>query len=91
MQEHDWSELIELLKLSKRGLSFTGGLTDAEVLRAEENYGFQFPPDPKAFLQTAVPIGHSFPNWRLPDDPSIWERLRLRCTAFSLTWSRAYR
>ena len=76
--EHDWSELIELMEGAKRGLSFAEGLSDAEVHRAEENYGFQFPPDLRAFLQTALPLGSPpFPNWRLADDPYIREALSL--------------
>jgi len=55
--EHDWSELIELMEGAKRGLSFAEGLSDAEVHGAEENYGFQFPPDLRDFLQTALPLG----------------------------------
>ena len=76
--EQDWSELIELLEGAKRGLHFAEGLSDAEVRRAEENYGFQFPPDLKAFLQTALPVGSPvFPDWRLEDDLYIREMLDL--------------
>ena len=89
--EHDWSELIELMEGAKRGLSFAEGLSDAEVHSAEENYGFQFPPDLRAFLQTALPLGSPpFPNWRLADDPYIREALVSRYMAFSSMSSTVY-
>jgi hypothetical protein len=69
MNEYDWSGLIKLLEGAKRGLHLGEGLSDAEVRRAEENYGVRFPPDLRAFLQTALPLSFPFPNWRVADDP----------------------
>jgi len=69
MSPSDWSDLIALLEGAKRGLHFGEGLSDAEVQRTEESYGVRFPPDLRAFLQTALPLGSPFPNWRTADDP----------------------
>ena len=69
MNRGNWSDLIALLEGAKRGLHFGEGLSDAEVQRAEESYGVRFPPDLRAFLQTALPLGSPFPNWRIADDP----------------------
>ena len=77
MDEHNWPEMIRLLEGAKRGLRFADGLSDAEVLRAEENYGFEFPPDLRGFLQTALPLGVPFPYWRTAEDTSIREQLGL--------------
>jgi len=45
-------------------VEFDAGLTDAEVERTERQYQFRFPPDLRAFLQTALPKGVHFPDWR---------------------------
>lgn len=45
-------------------IEFEAGLSDAEVIRAESTFGFRFPPDLRAFLQTALPQGPAFPDWR---------------------------
>jgi hypothetical protein len=50
--------------LRARGKAFGPGLTDAEVAAAESRFGFRFPPDLRAFLQTALPRGPRFPDWR---------------------------
>ena len=71
----DWSNLIELLKNARRSVLFRDGLSDAEVARAERNYGFRFPDDLRTFLQTALPWGFPFPDWRAEDDEGIRESL----------------
>jgi hypothetical protein len=45
-------------------VEFDPGLTDAEVVRVHQWFGFRFPPDLRAFLQTALPRGPLFPDWR---------------------------
>ncbi len=57
-----WSLLVE--QMQERGTVFDIGLTDAEVAIAEARFSFRFPPDLRAFLQTALPKGERFPNWR---------------------------
>ncbi|XP_072982124.1 uncharacterized protein [Typha latifolia] len=40
------------------------GLSDAEFLRIEAEFGFAFPPDLRAVLSLALPSGPGFPDWR---------------------------
>jgi hypothetical protein len=56
-----WQRAVD--ELRQRGIDFAAGLTDAEVVRAESRFGFRFPPDLRAFLQTALPQGRGFPDW----------------------------
>jgi hypothetical protein len=65
--ENKWQELIELL--DEKNVIFTDGLTDAEVLQIEFRHGFRFPDDLRDFLQTAMPKGYSFTNWRSDQEP----------------------
>ncbi len=72
----DWIKLIERLQgiEYRRGLitasspvhrvEFGPGLSESEVERIETTFGFRFPPDLCALLQTGLPIGEGFPNWR---------------------------
>jgi hypothetical protein len=48
-------------------VDFDSGLSDAEVERAENQFGFLLPPDLREFLQTALPRGPRFPDWRAGD------------------------
>lgn len=77
MNKSAWSDLIELLKNAPVSVAFDEGLTDAEIARAENTYGFIFPLDLREFLQTAIPKGFPFPDWRSKEDPRIREMLRL--------------
>ena len=77
MNKTRWSGLIELLKCAREPVTFVEGLSDAEIARAEEKYEFQFPTDLREFLQTALPQGSPFQNWRSIEDPRISEMLRL--------------
>ncbi len=72
---------IDLLK-SKNAI-FDAGLTDLEIEQNETEFGFKFPPDLRAFLQTALPIrieskwgADSFSNWRSGDRTAILDRLK---------------
>src|SRR5947209_1422693 len=60
-----WHHLVDQLR--DRGITFDAGLTDAEVEVAEARFGIRFPPDLRAFLQTGLPCGQSFPDWRAGD------------------------
>ena len=75
VNKNGWPDLIELLK--EASVAFAAGLSDAEISRAEENYGFQFPLDLREFLQTALPKGFPFPDWRSGEDARIRDLLRL--------------
>jgi hypothetical protein len=70
-----WQDLVA--KMHERGIEFTGGLTDAEVADTEARFGFRFPPDLRAFLQTALPLGENFPNWRSGKESTLREWLDL--------------
>lgn len=54
--------LIHYLKAD--GVSFDAGLTIEEVQQVEQIFGFHFPPDLRAFLQTALPVSDGFVPWR---------------------------
>src|SRR3569833_2895834 len=57
----DWRSLVTQL----RGrVDLDSGLTDAEVERAQQQFALRFPPDLREFLQTALPRGPQFPDWR---------------------------
>ncbi len=80
-----WHELVEQLRGSSIGsgscvvtshasssrVEFETGLSDAEVTATERRFGFRFPPDLRAFLQTALPTGPRFPDWRAGDEAAI--------------------
>ncbi|MCE9560768.1 MAG: SMI1/KNR4 family protein [Planctomycetes bacterium] len=84
MAEAIWHDLSEQLR--DRGVSFAAGLTDAEVATAESRFSFRFPPDLRAFLQTALPSGESFPDWRNGDEFSLreWMDVPLRGVLFDV-------
>ena len=56
-------------------VEFAAGLTDGEVEAAQSTFGFRFPPDLRAFLQTALPRGPLFPDWRSGDEAELREAL----------------
>lgn len=82
-----WNKVVEQLRgreyqfgvitptTPTRRIEFDDGLTDSEIVSVEQSYGFRFPPDLRAFLQTALPVGERFPNWRTKDKDSLREWL----------------
>ncbi|MBX9581547.1 MAG: SMI1/KNR4 family protein [Gemmataceae bacterium] len=84
MERDDWNGLID--RLRSRGIMFDPGLTDAEVVAAESRYGFRFPPDLRAFLQTALPHGGEFPDWRSGSEGGLryWFDLPRRGVVFDI-------
>jgi hypothetical protein len=58
-------------------IEFEEGLTDAEMREAETRFGFRFPPDLREFLQTALPRGPQFPDWRSGDESRLHDWLEL--------------
>jgi hypothetical protein len=56
-------------------VAFEPGLTNSEIADVERRFCFRFPPDLRAFLQTALPSGPRFPNWRSGDDAALQETL----------------
>ncbi len=82
-----WTQLIKELRntsyqfgLSGRGsavcrVDFEAGLTNEECDDCEQRFGFRFPPDLRQFLQTALPRGPQFPDWRSGDEARLREWL----------------
>ena len=58
-------------KLQEARVVCDSGLTEWEIHLAEQSFGFQFPPDLKAFLMFVLPSGRGWPNWRDVEDPEI--------------------
>lgn len=58
-------------------VEFEPGLSDSEVIAVEKMFGFRFPTDLRAFLQTALPRGEQFPNWRSGDAATLrdWQNI----------------
>lgn len=52
-------------------VEFDAGLSSAEIAAVEERFGFRFPPDLREFLQTALPSGPQFPDWRRGDEAAL--------------------
>jgi hypothetical protein len=83
----NWQEIIDQLRGTTyqfgvigtdspvHRVQFETGLSDAEVAVVENRFGFHFPPDLRAFLQTALPTGPRFPHWRSGDESSLREWL----------------
>lgn len=58
-------------------VEFDDGLSDTEVAVVETRFGFRFPPDLRAFQQTALPRGPRFPDWRSGDEAALRDWLDL--------------
>lgn len=69
MDKEQWSELAALLQVGH--VQFNPGLTDEEVERTEKKFGFRFPPDLRAFLQTVMPAQIGFHDWRKGDESKL--------------------
>jgi hypothetical protein len=74
MTTNKWSDLIELLN-HDAPVVFDSGLSDTEINEIEKKYAFRFPLDLRDFLQTALPKGLPFPDWRFGDESHIREML----------------
>jgi hypothetical protein len=94
-----WLQHHAVPQMKERGIVFEPGLTDAEVLAAEQKYGFRFPPDLRIFLQVALPVeelnygrkNSPFPDWRSnkPEDVK-YIRYRLSWTKITLSSDAAH-
>ncbi|VVB08369.1 unnamed protein product [Arabis nemorensis] len=49
---------------SLTGLHILPGLTNQEISAVESSLGFSFPLDLRSILQTGLPVGTQYPNWR---------------------------
>ncbi|HEY7326616.1 MAG TPA: SMI1/KNR4 family protein [Gemmataceae bacterium] len=87
MVSNDWHELVDRLRGREYRfgiitedspvyrVEFDAGLTSDEVARVESRFGFRFSPDLREFLQTALPRGPQFPDWRSGDENTLLEWL----------------
>ena len=66
--------LMLIERLGVWGVQFDTGLTDAEVEKVQETYGFLFPPDLRQFLQHALPVSKAWLNWRDDSENAIRHR-----------------
>ena len=74
MEKSYISQLVE--NLQSQGITFEQGLSPSEIDAIEEKYKFRFPPDLLSFLQYALPVSKSFPDWRNGDENALAEKLR---------------
>jgi hypothetical protein len=51
------------------------GLTDSEIAAIENEFGFSFADDHRAFLSAGLPHGRNWPDWRDGDRAALRERL----------------
>ena len=65
--------LVEYLRV--HGVQSEQGLTDEEVAQVERTFAFHFPPDLRALLQMALPVGPHFPDWRSSQHEVLEEQL----------------
>jgi len=56
-------------------VEFDSGLTESEIRTVEAHFDFRFPADLCALLQTALPRGPLFPDWRMPESTALADRL----------------
>ncbi|KAL1213426.1 hypothetical protein V5N11_002584 [Cardamine amara subsp. amara] len=59
----NYKPIINHLK-SLTGVHVLPGLTNQEISAVESSLGFSFPLDLRSILQTGLPVGTDFPNWR---------------------------
>ena len=62
-------------RLRAAGVRLDRGLSDKEVSRLQDKYDFTFGPEHRAFIQSAVPFGESWPDWRGDSDAHLRGRL----------------
>lgn len=51
-------------RLRAAGIEMSQGLSDQEVARVQNRFNFRFGPEHLDFIQSAVPVGDSWPEWR---------------------------
>jgi hypothetical protein len=78
MSREFWHDLIKEIKQSGKATNeFADGLSDREIEHTESRFSFRFPPDLREFLQTALPKGERWPDWRCGDESALREWLDL--------------
>lgn len=62
-------------RLRSRGVRLTRGLSDKEVSRVQDRFGFTFGPEHCELIQSALPVGKSWPDWRKGSDEDLRGRI----------------
>jgi hypothetical protein len=65
---------VDLLASSGR-FPISPGLSDAEIARIEDEFGFHFAADHRDFLAAGLPSGRGWPDWRGSDREALRDRL----------------
>ena len=68
-EREQWVRLLD--ELRERDIVVKDGLTGAETRDVEYRFDFHFPPDLRALLQTGLPVGDRFPDWRDGDESQL--------------------
>ncbi|WP_286930655.1 MULTISPECIES: hypothetical protein [Aeromicrobium] len=58
-------------RLRAAGVRIDQGLSDQEVSRVQDRFNFVFGPEHREFIQSAVPVGGSWPDWRNGSDEDL--------------------
>ena len=92
MADHDGARLgaEAARRLAALGVAeIAPGLTDAECARVEAEFGFEFADDHRAFLFAGVPVGDSWPDWRLGTRKPLrtWLQLPVDGVLFDVEWN----
>jgi hypothetical protein len=62
-------------RLADAGVRLDRGMTEADLKRAEQRFGFTFGADHRALLRAALPLGDTWLNWRHATPARIRRRL----------------
>lgn len=69
-------------------VTLTPGLTDDELTRIEDEFGFEFADDHRSFLSSALPVGDSWPDWRDGPRRALQQQVQLPVEGivFAVEW-----
>lgn len=62
-------------RLRDYGVSLGPGLSDAELQRVQDRFGFEFTPSHRGFLRAGLPSGPGWPDWRAGSADELQDRL----------------
>lgn len=62
-------------RLRQGGVRIDRGLSDREVSRIQDSLDFAFGPEHREFIQSVLPVGKSWPDWRYGTDAELRGRL----------------
>jgi hypothetical protein len=71
--DHRVSDLIAqaVQRLHAGGVQLDPGLSDEEVSRIQDRFGFVLGPEHRELLQSSVPVGERWPDWRNGSDEDL--------------------